>query len=309
MDNPPVNTGNSLIVVEKDEYNPVVHVNDYLLDLEVEEDDKSPDILRRKIVDNSTEFVFDDNVISGTNKISGLVWYDDKDGLYNDENTARNVEVMLFKTQNKLNINEDDLFATTKTDINGKYEFTNLKEDTYVVVFNYNNDLYEGTTYNVNKVGAVNSAAVDKELIINGQDKKYGVSDLIRVSSEDENVNFGLANSKLFDIEAKTYIDSIIMTKDDESSTEYYGENIELNKFEISPDRIKDSVLTVTYKIKLTNTGNVAGYVNPIIDTVPNGFEFNKDINKNWKLSNDGSLYNSSLMNNEIKPDESVEIS
>ena len=309
VDNPPVNTGNSLIVVEKDEYNPVVHVNDYLLDLEVEEDDKSPDILRRKIVDNSTEFVFDDNVISGTNKISGLVWYDDKDGLYNDENTARNVEVMLFKTQNKLNINEDDLFATTKTDINGKYEFTNLKEDTYVVVFNYNNDLYEGTTYNVNKVGAVNSAAVDKELIINGQDKKYGVSDLIRVSSEDENVNFGLANSKLFDIEAKTYIDSIIMTKDDESSTEYYGENIELNKFEISPDRIKDSVLTVTYKIKLTNTGNVAGYVNQIIDTVPNGFEFNKDINKNWKLSNDGSLYNSSLMNNEIKPDESVEIS
>ena len=66
-------------------------------------------------------------------------------------------------------------------------------------------------------------------------------------------------------------------------------------------------MVTLEYTLKVTNTGDVEGYVKNLVDYMPDSLEFNPKLNKNWYRS-DSNLYNTSLQNSKIEPRETKEI-
>ena len=78
-------------------------------------------------------------------------------------------------------------------------------------------------------------------------------------------------------------------------------------KIEIDRKTINGTNLVVEYTIRVTNIGEVDGYVRNIADYIPDGFEFKSELNKDW-YQQDGTIYSKALANQKIKAGESKEI-
>ena len=113
-------------------------------------------------------------------------------------------------------------------------------------------------------------------------------------------------NKEKFDLKLNKYI-SKISIKDPKGTkiTEY--NNTSLAKVEIPAKTINNTTITIEYKIVVTNEGEVAGYANKIIDYLPNGLEFSKANNLEWK-NNKGELITEELDDELIEPGVSKEI-
>ena len=81
-----------------------------------------------------------------------------------------------------------------------------------------------------------------------------------------------------------------------------------LTKIEVLKKNLGKSSIVVEYKIVVTNEGAVAGYAKKVVDYLPKGVVFNTELNKDWYLSDNGNVYNTSLENTIIKPGESKEL-
>ncbi|WP_239614042.1 SdrD B-like domain-containing protein [Cohnella mopanensis] len=107
-------------------------------------------------------------------KIGDRVWYDKNgDGIQDTDHVlepgVKDITVELYNAANTL-------LKTTKTDVNGIYEFNQLWPDTYYVKFILPNDLYILTTKNVSGVATANDSDADTST---------GKTDLITVNSGD----------------------------------------------------------------------------------------------------------------------------
>ena len=71
---------------------------------------------------------------------------------------------------------------------------------------------------------------------------------------------------------------------------------------------IESTTVLVEYNIVITNEGEIPGYAKEIVDYLPEGMEFNSELNGSWYLANDGNAYNTSLANTIIQPGESKTI-
>ena len=67
------------------------------------------------------------------------------------------------------------------------------------------------------------------------------------------------------------------------------------------------ATVLVEYGIKVTNIGELAGFVKGIVDNVPKGFEFYSTMNKSWFATKD-ALETNVLSNEMILPGESKEV-
>lgn len=246
---------------------------------------------------NSTE------ISKGTNNIKGTVWIDtNRDGLKDStEKLQQGITVKLYKTS-ELSTTENYIFKTT-TNNKGEYEFNSLEDGTYIVVFEFDTDKYTITQYSVNSTELGNSNVISKTI----NNKEYAVSNsIILGASNTININFGLAERANFDLKIDKKISSVkIENGKDDRTTNYNNES--LVKEEITAKYLAGTKVTITYNIKITNIGDIAGYANEIKDYLPESLEFKEDLNKDWTLNN-GELVNSSLTNTEIKPGESKEL-
>ena len=104
------------------------------------------------------------------------------------------------------------------------------------------------------------------------------------------------------------YIDKISLTTPTIGTRVDEYNNSELAKVEVLGQNLGQSSAVVEYKIVVTNEGSVPGYVNKIVDYLPEKVDFNTDLNTDWYLSDNGNIYNSSLANQRINPGESKEV-
>lgn len=236
--------------------------------------------------------------------ISGLIW-EDKDGnglRGNEEKTLSDIEVVLINNETS------KVVTNTKTDQNGKYAFTGLETGKYIVAFRYNTNLYKTTTYQ--KTGAnadINSDAIDGNINFEGKDVKVALTDTIVLNENKANIDLGLISSHNFDFSLEKTVNTVIVQNAQGTRT-YKFENNKLAKIELPAKQMVGTTLTIEYKITVKNEGDVAGNVTRIIDYVPNGLEFNSEINPEWYKGTDGQLYTTELANVEIKPGQSKEI-
>lgn len=238
-----------------------------------------------------------------TYTIEGTVFVDkDKDG-----KKASSDEKLKDIVIEAISLTKGKVLASTKTDASGNYKFT-LEEGKYVLIYNYNNELYTTTTYKAQGVSEnENSDAIERNVKFNGITKKAGITDTITLNNNIQNLDIGLVTRSTFDLKLAKYVSKITVTN--KAGTKEYAqpENTTLAKAEIKAKNLKDSLVVIEYKIKVTNVGDVPGYAKQIVDLMPTSLNFNSKLNQDWYLSSE-KLYNTSLANVKIEPGETKEL-
>ena len=102
------------------------------------------------------------------------------------------------------------------------------------------------------------------------------------------------------------YVSRIIVNNKQGVFTYEYGETT-LAKAEIHAKQINQTNVVVEYKIKVTNEGEIPGYIKKIEDKISKDYKFSSEMNKDWYQSGD-TISNISLANTKIEPGESKEI-
>lgn len=82
----------------------------------------------------------------------------------------------------------------------------------------------------------------------------------------------------------------------------------ELSKIEIHRKKVEQTNVKITYKIKITNIGEIEGIAGEIQEIIPDGFSYNQEDNQtNWENSQ-GKLVTYDLARTTIQPGESIEL-
>lgn len=119
------------------------------------------------------------------------------------------------------------------------------------------------------------------------------------------NINIGLIIAKKYDLQLDKYI-SRVTVQNNKTETKTYTD-VTLAKQEIDAKQVNSTIVVVEYTIRVTNKGDVAGYVKKIADYLSSDYKFNSQLNKDWYQSGD-ELYCTSLSNEKLEPGESKEI-
>ena len=241
--------------------------------------------------------------------ISGTVWNDaNNNGARDSEETfIEGVKVYAINSDtNKIvTYNNEEITATTGN--NGTYTLTNLTKGNYIVLFEYDTEKYMVTTYQAEGVdNTMNSDAVKASKIVNEEEKLAAYTDSIDLANNESNIDLGLAEAKIFKLSLEKKISKIIVTNKNGTKT-YNFDDTNLAKVEIAAKDLSESNVVIEYKLKVTNTGEVAGYAKSIVDYIPSSLTFNSGLNNDWYKKGD-SLYNTSLSDTLIEPGESKEV-
>ena len=204
-----------------------------------------------------------------------------------------------------LNVNTNKVDIEARTDKQGNYVLEDVPVGKYIVVFDYDSSKYRLTSFEKEGVEqSKNSKAISRKITLNNTEKYCGVTDSIEISERSVgNINMGLVKSKEFDLKLDKTISKVIVQNSKETKI-YNYQNASLAKVELPAKTINNTNVIVEYEIKVTNQGELDGYVKKIADYIPNGFEFNSELNKDWYLSGN-NLYNATLANEKIMPGES----
>lgn len=258
--------------------------------------------------DNNTK---DNNVAKGNKMISGIAWYDtNADGKKDSsENTLSGITVNLLNAETNQLVKDDkgNILSAATTD-NGTYILNNIGNGKYIVVFNYDTTQYSLTKYKVEGVEeAKNSNATMNDIIIDGANKKIASTDIIQINNNNvSDINIGLIKLRNFDLKLDKYVSKIVVQNSKGTTTTQYND-AKMAKAEIHSKQINGSTVLIEYKIRITNAGEIDGYVKKIADYMPNDLKFKSELNKDW-YQKDSALYNSSLANEKIAAGESKEV-
>ena len=248
-------------------------------------------------------------------KITGTAWIDsNKDGKRdNEESLLPNTKVVLIYKKDNSIVKDVDTNKEKRviTGEDGKYEFDNLISGEYLVVFEYDASKYSLTAYQAKDVDtSLNSDAIDMNMVLDGERKVVGITDVVKVSSSNvRDIDIGVYVSEKFDLRLDKYISKITLTTPTIGTKTYNYDNKQTAKIEILSRNVGQSNIAIEYKIVVTNEGAVAGYVGKVVDYLPQKVKFTTDLNKDWYLAENGNVYNSSLEDTKINPGESKELS
>ncbi len=248
-----------------------------------------------------------------TYKIKGTAWLDE------NSNGARETNERLFSGIRVilLNAKTGDIIVDrttgkakeTTTLENGTYEFDNLVQGEYIVVFYHDSNVYGLTEYAKSGVDTnINSDVILTKIMDNGEEKTAAVTNTIVIEDKSiSNIDIGLVTNKQADLKLDKYV-SIITVQSNDGVRTYTYTDTTLAKVEISAKRMAGSVVIVEYVMVVTNEGNMPMYARNIVDYMPKDMKFNSDLNPTWYAGNDGNLYNNELANTVINPGESKNI-
>ena len=246
----------------------------------------------------------DDPNNPGENKqytISGIAWLDaNKDGKRDSSESGLSaVGVRVFDADQGIYV--DNISATTSA--NGQYQIT-LGNGNYILIFSYDTERYNLTEYRKEGISETqNSDVISRNMTINGTNSTVGATDIINVNSGNiNNIDIGLTEASTFDLELDKYV-SEVSVQTNKSTIQYGYNNQSLVKVEIPSRELNNATVIIKYSIKITNAGEVTGYVQNIVDYIPSDLRFSSELNADWYQDN-GNLQNTSLSNTSIAPGE-----
>lgn len=242
--------------------------------------------------------------------INGTAWIDaNKNGIKDEENGLSGIEVILIdNSTGEIAQNSDKTEMKTKTNESGKYFFTNVAPGNYIVAFKYDSNYYEVTKYQVEGISDdKNSDVISKTISLEGSQMLVAITNEIKSNNNNiQNIDAGFYQRQVFDLSLQKTVGKVIgQTSKRTIQKDFAGQS--LAKIEIKSKELVGAKVTVEYKIKVTNEGEISGYAKQIADYLPQGMSFDKTSNEGWKLQ-DGILYNESLSNVLLEPGESKEI-
>lgn len=256
---------------------------------------------------NGQNDVEDSDVATGTSTISGLAWYDaNEDGRKDaSEEVLSGIKVKLLNVETN-NIVKDtegnELEATTNE--NGVYVLDRIGNGRYIAVFEYDNTQYTLTRYKVANVAEnQNSDVLMNTLTINGQEEQVASTDILEVNNNNiSDINIGLALLQNYDLKLDKYVSRIVMQNSNGTTVREYQDET-MAKAELDAKQINGTTVIVEYQIKVTNVGEVTGYVRRIADYIPSDMTFSSELNKDWYQTGN-TVYTSILSNEPIAAGE-----
>ncbi len=251
--------------------------------------------------------------VIGTYKISGKVWLDsNRDGKRDDDEQAfRDIKVMLVDSTTGT-IVKDQITGKNKeqnTNEQGIYTFSNLKPGKYLVIFIYDTENYTVTKYKQEGViDSRNSDVVTMNVTLNGKTSKAAVANSIEIQNSDAmNIDMGLILNQKFDLKLDKTVSKIIVNNVS-GAKEYNYNDSKFAKVDLKDKEVNETTIIVEYKIKVTNEGEIPGYVKKIVDYIPSDMVFSSELNEEWYIGESGNAYNASLANTLINPGETKEV-
>lgn len=244
-------------------------------------------------------------------KISGTAWKDENENGMRDseEKVIPDVLVGLINVETlEFAETEEGIPQIMITDVNGKYVFSGVTKGKYAVIVGIDESMYKLTVNNKDGVDEnLNSDIYLRKYNIEGEEYTIPSSnDLIIENTNISNIDIGLIEQAKFDLKLDKYVNKIIVQNKKGTKTYQYGEET-LAKVELDRKYINNTNVIIEYKIKVTNEGEVDGYVRKIADYLPENAKFSTELNKDWYVENN-IAYSTSLANEKIAPGESKEI-
>ncbi len=170
------------------------------------------------------------------------------------------------------------------------------------MTYEYDYNKYELTLYKKSGVAEnVNSDATS------AKNSNSAITDMIYLEKDFENIDIGLIRKEKLDFQINKYLSSVkVITGNKEQ--EYEFDDKEIAKIEIKSRNLKKSKVELHYSVVIENIGNVEGFVEKVVDYLPDGLEFSENDNSNWYLGNDKNVYTKNLDNISLKPGEKRKI-
>lgn len=247
-------------------------------------------------------------------RITGTSWIDvNKDGERNsEEDRISDMQVILLSKDGKSIVTDANTKENkiTKTSSNGTYQFDNIPNGEYLVVFLYDSSNYSLTEYKKATVDqSLNSDVIDINITLNGERRIAAITDIITVNGENvRDIDIGVYSASKFDLKLDKYISKITLKTPTIGTRVDHYDNSDIAKVEVLGQNLGKSTAVIEYKIIVTNEGSVPGYVKKIVDYLPEELSFNTELNPDWYLSDNGNIYNSSIENEIIRPGETKEV-
>lgn len=245
----------------------------------------------------------------GRYSISGSIWLDnDEDGtMDSSEELISGNEITVVDAETS-EIAENAVGQDIKATSSGSgYTLSGLEPGRYIVVFRFDRNNYKITQYM--KEGASNvitSKAIETTAIIDGNTEYVGMTDVIEITNSDINyINMGLIRTSTFDIGIDKVLSRIQTTQRNGKQKTYIYDNVKMGKLEIPGKNIEGTTANIEYTITISNNGETKGYIQSIIDELPDDLEFNRLLNDNWYEEN-GKLYNTKIT--ELNAGESKQV-
>lgn len=230
--------------------------------------------------------------------IKGIAWLDkNKNGERdNGDNKLAGIEVKLINSKTAKQVDK------TVTNQDGEYQFSNLENGTYIVIFYYDNSKYALAEYKKQNVAEdKNSDAI----ATTENDKTVATTDVITIENGSKsNIDMGLVEATTFDLALTKAISKVtVQTKNGTKSYDF--DNTDLAKVDINAKYLSGATVFVEYTFTVKNEGELEGYAKQLVDYMPKELQFNTELNKNWHKGNDGNLYTEELANTPIQAGES----
>lgn len=260
---------------------------------------------------NDNNDVDDNDIAKGRKMITGIAWFDENANGQKDDNedTLSGIKVHLLNTQtNNLVKDESGNVLQATTNDNGVYVLNNIGNGKYIVIFDYNKTQYALTKYKADNIDeASNSDAMTNELVIENEKQQVASTDILEINGENiSGINVGLIELKDFRFRLDKYVSRILIQNSEGTTVKEYNDAT-VAKAELDGKKINGTTVIIEYKIKVTNIGEIDGYVKKIVDYVPSDLKFSSELNTDWYQS-ENNLYNTSLANEKISAGESREV-
>lgn len=230
--------------------------------------------------------------------IKGIAWLDkNKNGERdNGDNKLAGIEVKLINSKTAKQVDK------TVTNQDGEYQFSNLENGTYIVMFYYDNSKYALAEYKKQNVAEDKNSDV---IATTENDKTVATTDVITIENGSKsNIDMGLVEATTFDLALTKAVSKVtVQTKNGTKSYDF--DNTDLAKVDINAKYLSGATVIVEYTFTVKNEGELEGYAKQLVDYMPKELEFNTELNKNWHKGNDGNLYTEELANTPIQAGES----
>lgn len=225
--------------------------------------------------------------------IVGKAWVDSsKDGILKENGkTLENIGVKLIDN------NTRKVVGKTFTKPSGDYQFDNLDNGEYSVMFEYDDDRYSPTIYNA-------KTKDDDERNSQGivTEKTVAVTSGIHVNYANvKNVDLGFVENTDFDMALNHEIEKIEIIRPN-NIKEIKVRNHKNSKIELSKRDLGKAKIRYTYNVIVTNEGKLQGNVLRVSANIPNDMRIVQNDNQVWKRDSEGKIYTTAFSSLDFQP-------